>query len=197
MSITYGDCDTLLWSQLLERDTPMFASRLHGDPSVSHFQECGTSETTAFRGQASAPNDYAALTFVAPPHSRSAVAPQKRQQMNRSSGRAGRYRSKSGDCAELTRMSRTSSTRSKISLNKPAFSPISGKLAADPPRPSMTTALSRPSRRTTRVGMGVWRGHRRCIALSQAPRTAMALRSHLSRRHRCSAQRGYRRQRLT
>jgi len=42
MSILHGRYDTALWSQLVERDTPMFASRPHGAQSVSQFQGTGT-----------------------------------------------------------------------------------------------------------------------------------------------------------
>jgi hypothetical protein len=38
MSITHGSCDTLLWSQLVERDTPVLLAPPTGAQWVSHFQ---------------------------------------------------------------------------------------------------------------------------------------------------------------
>jgi hypothetical protein len=41
MSIPHGGCDTVLWSQLLERNTPMFANRPSADHLAFQFQGCG------------------------------------------------------------------------------------------------------------------------------------------------------------
>ena len=41
MSIPHGTCDTLSWSQLSERDTPVFATVPRGDHPVYHFLGCG------------------------------------------------------------------------------------------------------------------------------------------------------------
>jgi hypothetical protein len=42
MSIPHGTFDTLPWSQLSERDTPVFATRQRVDHPVSHFHGSGT-----------------------------------------------------------------------------------------------------------------------------------------------------------